>query len=425
MSNVVLLPRPAASRPSASPLGFFVHVGRNDHLELLDLLATGEQGIFGVVIDAHNVERHRELITEAGRRNLDVILDPKTQQMGFPFGQRESFASLPWGGDRHHNTTDFEGRRGRDKAARLVEFAARNGFTQVLGPTHLLSGANDVWLRRDIEMMRWTADEIAATGNELDLLYQLALPMAVFRKNEERHALLNAITDAPCGAIWLKVENFGDNATGEKTAAYIEACRDLYERNVPIIGDHIGGLPGLGALAFGALGGMAHGVTMQQSFSAASWRRPSSPGGGGSSWRVYVPGLDILIKPAAADELLRAPRIRARCGCHDTHCCPHGVRDMIERPVRHALYQRAREIEGISATAPSLRVARYMDERVRRVSDLVASIASLPALDVNLQERLTKKQADMSLFRQSMAHLAESASSESVAITPQRRGTSE
>jgi hypothetical protein len=49
MSNVVALSRPTALRPRPNPLGFFVRVGFNDHLELLDLIATGERGIFGFV----------------------------------------------------------------------------------------------------------------------------------------------------------------------------------------------------------------------------------------------------------------------------------------------------------------------------------------------------------------------------------------
>jgi hypothetical protein len=70
-------------------------VGRNDHKPLLHLLATGEQGIFGLVIDAQNIERHKDLINEALRRDLDVILDPKIQQMAFPGALTDGLSALP------------------------------------------------------------------------------------------------------------------------------------------------------------------------------------------------------------------------------------------------------------------------------------------------------------------------------------------
>ncbi|MBL8660926.1 MAG: hypothetical protein JNM75_14365 [Rhodospirillales bacterium] len=82
-------------------------------------------------------------------------------------------------------------------------------------------------------------------GATLDLVYHLAVPMTVLPSATERRAIIAALDDAPCDAIWLKVENFGDNATGEKLAAYIDACRDFHERGVPLVGDHIGGLPWL------------------------------------------------------------------------------------------------------------------------------------------------------------------------------------
>jgi len=68
-------------------------------------------------------------------------------------------ADLPWGLDRHHKVTDFDGAAGRTRAAQIVQMAAENGFTQILGPAHLLSSVNDPWLRRDVLMMNWTADE--------------------------------------------------------------------------------------------------------------------------------------------------------------------------------------------------------------------------------------------------------------------------
>ena len=126
-TNVIHLPRPRSQRPGPEGLGFYVRVGRNDHVELLHLLATGEEGIFGFVIDAHNVERHQDLITEARRRDLDVILDPKIQQMGFPGAHTEGLAALPWGLERHHNVDGF--RRQRGPAARGADRGSRREAT--------------------------------------------------------------------------------------------------------------------------------------------------------------------------------------------------------------------------------------------------------------------------------------------------------
>jgi hypothetical protein len=377
--------------------------------------------MFGFVVDAHNVERHRELITEARRHDFDVILDPKTQQMSFPGAHSPGLASLPWGSERLHSVADFQDQAGRRRAEQIVELARENQFTQVLGPTHLLSSPNDAWLRRDIEMMNWTAEAIQRSGGRLQLIYPLVLPMNVLRQVPERRAIMAALEDAPCDAIWLKVENFGDDATGEKAVAYIEACRDFHQRGLPLVGDHIGGLPGLGALAFGAVGGIAHGVTMQQNFHASNWRRPRRKGNGGASWRVYVPQLDLLLKRSVAEELLAAPRIRAACGCRDTHCCPHGVRDMLQHPARHATFQRAREIERLSSVPATLRAADYLNQNVRRVSDEVARVAAIPASDSDLAEGLRKKQREVSRFRQMIAHAVETTAAGSVALAPARR----
>jgi hypothetical protein len=270
-------------------------------------------------------------------------------------------------------------------------------------------------------MMNWTADEIGRSGKEIDLIYPLAIPMTVLRNTAERRALIATLADAPCGAIWLKVQNFGDDATGEKVAAYIDACREFHGRGLPLVGDHIGGLPGLGALAFGAVGAIAHGVTMQQNFRAAGWRSPRVKGSGGPSWRIYIPQLDLLLKPSTARELLSAsPKIRAMCGCRDTHCCPHGT-DMLNHPARHAIYQRSRETERLGAVPQCMRAVQYLNQNVRRVSDYITGVAAFPYSDVDLAKSLQDKQREMSRFRQMIAHLVESAEPTSVAVAPQHR----
>lgn len=422
-NNVIPLPSRSGPRRSAGSLGLYVRVGRNDHVALQGLLSSGEDGVFGFVIDAHHIQRHEALITEARQRGLDVILDPKTLQMGFPEGITEGLSALPWGLPHHHNVTDFDGAAGRKRAAQIVETAVAHQFSQLLGPTHFLSSASDPWLRRDVNMMNHIATEIRrhGRGKELDLIYPVVVPMSVLRNAGERKAIIAAIDDAPCSAIWLMVENFGDDATGDKLAAYVEACRDFHQWELPLVADHVGGLPGLGALALGAVGGIAHGVTTHQNFRTANWRRPAVPGGFGAGCRVYVPQLDLLLKRSTAEELFAASsRIKALFGCRDTHCCLHGVRDMLADPARHAVFQRSRQIESLSTVPQSLRAGHYLDH-VRKVSDHVAQLAAFPVGDELLAKKLQDKQRHMGRFRQTAAHLVENSKSASVAVPPRRR----
>ena len=100
---------------------------------------------------------------------------------------------------------------------------------------------------------------------------------------------------------------------------------------------------------------------------------------------------------------------------------PHGPRDMLDHPARHAIYQRAREIERLSAVPQSVRTGQYLNQSVRRVSDDVARVAVFPMDNADLAKVLQDKQREMSRFRQMIAHVAESGNSASVSTAPLRR----
>ncbi len=421
--NVIHLPRPRQSRTGREPLGFYVRVGRNDHKEILEMIAAGERGMFGIVIAAPYIDRHQELITEARKRDFDVILDPLTQQMGLPGRYNDVLVGLPWGrSTRHHTIADFEGEAGKTRAGQIVEFAQTYGFTQILGPSHLVDDPNDPWLARDLAMMKLTKELVDKSSRNLGLIYPLAIPMSLFRDDERRSAIVAAIRNVPFDAVWLKIENFGDSATGEKTEAYIKACRDFHACDAPLVADFVGGLPGLATLAFGAVGGIAHGVTVNQNFSASSWRRPPTKGGGSTERRIYLPQLDMFVRPSDARQFLTSSqRVRGRHVCRDSHCCPRGLNDMFDRPARHAIYQRAREIEKLGEIPGSVRVATYLDH-VRRVSDDVALAAGADKIEYEFRKKLQEKQKNVGHFRDAMASLATNSSGESVAIPPLRHG---
>ena len=178
-------------------------------------------------------------------------------------------------------------------------------------------------------------------------------------------------------------------------------------------------------MAFGAVGGIAHGITMLESFKAASWRRPR--GGkrkGGTPIRVYLPDLDTLWKPSEAKGFLEvSSRVRGSYGCLDTHCCPKGVADMLQHPSRHFVWQRSKQIRELSTAPESVRVQIYLDNQVRRVSDNVAAAASIESLNDSLKKGLSKKQKNMGRFRQTIAHLAEANPIDEPALAPLDRAT--
>jgi len=94
---------------------------------------------------------------------------------------------------------------------------------------------------------------------------------------------------------------------------------------------------------------------------------------------------------------------------------------MMSHPARHAIYQRAREIEHLSAVPQSVRANHYLNQSVRKVSDDVAQVAAFPVGDDALAKRLQAKQQEMSRYRQTVAHLVENTEPASVAVAPSRR----
>lgn len=148
--NVTRFPTlPRSVRPAPDPLGLYLRIGRNDHRELLNFLATGDGACFGAVLDPVFLDRHKELRAHILDRRLDAILDPKTQQSATPGGYTDALGVLPWGVARVHTQADFADMSGWRLMAALGDFVMEHGFTQVLAPTHVIRAADDPWLRID------------------------------------------------------------------------------------------------------------------------------------------------------------------------------------------------------------------------------------------------------------------------------------
>ena len=422
--NVIRLPRPSDARPVSDRLGLYLRVGFGQHSELLEVMASGEHDFHGLVIEAQHARRHADLCAHALGAGMDVVLDPKTHAMALPGSFSEGLVALPWANKQYHTARDFEGDFGRAIAEGIAQMAVEHSFTQVLGPTHLLSGANDRWLRLDIENMGHLRTFLDAAGSGIELIYPVALPMGIWRDPVERAAIVAAIADAPADALWLRIENFGAGETGDKTIAYIEAARAFHELGIPVIADHAGGLSGLGLLAFGAVSGLAHGITMLEGFKAYSWRRPriERPQTGGPVTRVYIPRLDLHLTREEARAFLRSStRTMGRFGCRDTHCCPGGIDGTLSNPTRHFVHQRSNEIAAMSGVPQSLRPAEYLEQNVHPATGHVSAAFGLGAISEELKGKFEKKLKAMERFQQAMSHFLRVDETRSTALLPPRR----
>lgn len=419
MSNVVQLPRPQRLRPSPARLGYYLRVGRNDHVTVANLLAGGEQAYLGLVIEAHHAARHRDLIAAAAARGLDVILDPKSQPAAFVGGFTASLGALPWGLGRQATLSDYAGDAGVRRANEIAAFAGDYGLSAVLAPTHLIASANDPWFDAD---RRVAVRLRAVLPRGVGLVYSLAVPMQLLRDPGERGALIEGLRGVEMDALWLKIENFGADATGEKVRAYVEAAEAFHDLGVPLIADYVAGLPSLATLAFGSVGGISHGIMMLEGFKASGWRHPPMGDPRTPAPRVYLQALDLLVSREQAGLFLdHSTRVKGQHACRDPRCCPRGARDMIEHPGRHYCYSHARQVEGLSAAPTDQRVNLFMEQVLRPRSDALAAAAALKLGDDKLLAVLQRRHLSMGRLRGVLAHMAETYEPASIAQCPLSR----
>lgn len=393
--------QPRQLRPVPQRLGLFLRASRFDQAPLLDLLARRDATFTGVVIDATAIKTQRELRERAATARLDVILDPRTQQSATVGGHGSRLASLPWGAERPHAYEDFKGRAGRNAVAAIAASVVEHGFSEVIAPTHLLRDSEDPWLPIDVENSELLRSELDRQGGQrVPIVYSVAIPYAAFRDSTQREAIVDRLRDGPAGALWLRVDGLGAASTASALRCYLEGASDFAQLGLPVIADGMGGLVGLSLLAFGAAGGLAHGITFGERFDAGSWRQKRNQQGGGQKRRIYVPDLDMMLSAEEAESFLRhSMRAKSLFACRDTHCCPRGLSDMLENPARHFLMQRMQQISTLSGIHTPLRASEFLERLVRPASDRLVDAARLQLPDEAFKAKLRKQRKHVDAIR--------------------------
>jgi hypothetical protein len=210
------------------------------------------------------------------------------------------------------------------------------------------------------------------------------LSYEAFRTAPKRLAVLEQLRRAMVDGLWLNISSCGSDSSPTAITRYGDAAADFQALGLPIVADHAGGLMGLSLLAFGAVGGLSHGVTLGERFDTASWHKVPEVGKQvfGAKMRVYLPTLDLMLPRLDVERFFEAGGGRARSafGCRDTNCCRRGIDDMLQAPARHFLYQRTQQVAGLGQIPESIRPTEFLEEHLRPASDaaLVAAKLSLP-----------------------------------------------
>ncbi len=419
---------PRVVRPAPEPLGLYFRVAFNDHKALVDAIGSGGLGFHGVVFDALNEDRHSELHDLVLERSRDAILDPRTQELGSIGGYKPNMAALPWATHRRHVPEDFVDEGGRRIADVISQYAIEKRYSAVLAPTHYIESANSPWLDIDIRSTRLLRIYLDQNGAQhVPIFYSLAVSYKAFRTIEERSIIRDKLRNIPVEAIWLKVA-LGSNVTHASIRNYVLGAADLHMLEFPTIGDMMGGLRGLSTLAWGATGGIAHGVTQKENFNAASLMSPRDERAKGFAQppRIYVPALDMHMKRDEADAFFAVRHAKSRFACMDSSCCPKGARDMVNHPARHFVMRRSDELRRMSAMPEQRRADIFMEETVRPLTDAAIFAEKLGFTNrPELSNRLKLKRKTVELLRIGLGKFLRNERPASFSEIPQRRITRE
>ena len=190
--------------------------------------------------------------------------------------------------------------------------------------------------------------------------------------------------------MWLRISDFGADATPTALRRYISAVTDFHALKRPLVADHVGGLVGLAVAAFGATGAIAHGVSEKERFDVRPWLVPRKAGGGGQSGRVYLPALDRHFKIDEVRALLDVKGARRLLSCEDRDCCPRGADDTINNPKAHFITQRLTQLGDLSDTPEERRVSRFLDFHLAYADRRARRAAKLDIGDLIMKKALEK-----------------------------------
>jgi hypothetical protein len=411
-----------------APVAQFLRIGSSGHRRLEQFLAAGQLPYQRFVGDAGTFERQKDLINVLRQDGRELVLDTNVAELSVIGRYRGAAQGAPWA-NPDGILTEAHLRAGAnefDLIGKIARFVVENGIKRVMAPAHFLSEATDPWFESDLaacKALRAVVDREG--GRDVAVDYPLMMSNAALNDIAQRRAFVAALRSMPIDSVWLRVSGFGGDATAAALRKYIAAARDFHQLDRPVIADCVGGLSALAILAFGAAGGIAHGLAEKERFDATSWHKPPKPPDpdrkrGGNAFSFLLPGIDRLLKPAQAQILINASGGRRLLSCNDRRCCPHGFEDTMRDPKGHYLRQRAWQCEALSKVPEPRRAQDFLDNTLAAADRTARQAAKLRVADETVAEITTRNAERFDRIRVVLENLkeTEAVSTRSVAFPP-------
>jgi hypothetical protein len=405
-----ILPLPTV-RATAQPVGHFYRVGDTGHRQLADLHAEGRFSPKRVVVDASRLHHQRELMRALRASGAQIILDTKAAELGAP-AKFSGFASgAPWsecGGGGPLGPDHFSPRASTDVIDRIARFAVENSVHRVLAPTHwLAAGADSDWFDVDRRACVALRNELDRAGGErIAIDYPLIVPHVAIDEVDERGRFIGGLKDLPFENLWLRASGFGADAGPLTTRRYINSLSAMHNVGHPIVADYLGGLIGLAAVSFGAIGGFAEGIGELERFDARGWDKPPRTSEDdqefGRAKRIAVSGFGRSITLSELKLLHDAKGGRRLVVCNDRNCCRHGMPDMMANPKRHTVYQRIQQIRELERIPDLNRAQHFLEGEMTRADRLARQVKDLNTGDERLKKRMMDHSHRMEKLRSTL-----------------------
>ena len=380
--NVVAFPSQVALY---QPIGHFIRLGDSGYKKNAELHAQNLLKAKRFVVNGSRISHQREDIRMLREGGAEVVLDPRTVELGSPKYCAGDAAKAPWAVEDGTILTPDLRAPGHifDLYGRIARCAVDHQVDAVLSPSSLVTGdgfktAFDID-RAACLAMRSALD--ASGGKEIAIDYLLVVCLTDLTEEKRRFELIAGLSDLPFENLWLRIATSGGTAGPLTAQRLFKVLSAIHNVGRPIILDYTGGLTGEALISMNVVSGVAHGIGERGSFNVSGWNKPprlpdedeERQGGRASRVDVSVFGRSFTIPEM--ETLLSAKGAKSLLIPTDKLTLPNGPSDL-RSDVRRLNALEAEKRINVIETTPTVKRPEFFAEVRMKEAELAARKAA-------------------------------------------------